>query len=265
MGIQPQTGEALFSWKREAVRAQGQPSTYDKPFSREALERAIWFNTWLLAAISGLISGLALFSLTHLSLLLTGERAGQYLDLLGIIFPGYRASTEGAWFGLIWAFILGSLSGAFVYQTYVRTAGAKALRNLCLQPTTRQVIPTLTLMISGPALGLSLGLLTALQLIGVTWWLVLRGTAPASYHAALLKYYLPGYSPSLIGGLIGGAWLFLYSYGFARLFAGIYNRVARWNNRGDVHERGGRAILAKTCCYSRCGACGSGGWTRTDI
>jgi hypothetical protein len=215
----------------EVMLATSQQSAPLKPFSREALERAIWFNTWLLAAISGIIAGLALFSLTHLSLLVTGPRAGKYLNLLGIIFPGYTASPAGAWLGLIWAFILGSLSGAFVYQTYVRTAGAKALRNLCLQPTTRQVIPTLTLMISGPALGFALGLLTALQLVCVTWWLVLRGTAPASYHAALLQYYLPGYSPSLVGALIGGAWVFIYAYGFARLFAGIYNRVARWNNR----------------------------------
>ena len=214
-----------------------QKSTSSEPFSREAVERAIRFNTWLLAAVSGTISGLALFSLTHLSLLLTGKRAGQYLDLLGIVFPGYTASPRGAWFGLIWAFILGSISGAFVYQTYVRTAGVNALRKLTLQPTTRQVIPTLTLMISGPALGLALGLLTALQLVAVSWWLILRGTAPESYHAALLKYYLPGYSPSPLGAIVGGAWLFFLVYGFARLFAGIYNRVARWNNRGGTHEQ----------------------------
>ena len=219
------------------VLAKNQSSLSPQRFSREALERAIRFNTWVLAAISGVLFGLALFSLTHLSLLLTGVRAGRYLNLLGIIFPGYTASPEGAWFGLIWGIILGGLSGAFVYQTYVRTAGVKALRNLCLQPRTRQVIPTLTLMISGPALGFALGLLTALQLIAMTWWLILRGTADQSYHAALLKYYLPGYSPSLLGAIVGGAWLFLYAYGFARLFAGIYNRVARWNNRGGTHER----------------------------
>jgi hypothetical protein len=217
--------------------ANNHQSTTSKLFSQEALDRAIWFNTWLIAAISCAISGLALFSFTHLSLLLTGAQAGRYLNLLGIIFPGYTASPEGAWLGLIWGFVLGSFSAGFVYQTYVRTAGVKALRNLCLQPKTRQLIPTLTLMISGPALGFALGLLTALQLVGVTWWLIFRGTADESYHAALLKYYLPGYSPSALGAIIGGFWAFLYAYGFARLFAGIYNRVARWNNRGGVHER----------------------------
>jgi hypothetical protein len=214
-----------------AMPGSNQDST-SKPFSREALESAIRFNTWLLAAISGAISGLALFSLTHLSLLLTGARAGQYLNLLGIIFPGYSASPKGAWFGLIWAFILGSFSGAFVYQTYARTAGFKALRKLYLEPGIRQLIPTLTLMISGPALALALSLLTAFQLIAVTWWLILRGTAQESYHAVLWTYYLPGYSLSPLGAVIGGAWVFLYAYGFARLFAGIYNRVARWNNSG---------------------------------
>jgi hypothetical protein len=232
VGIQSQLDFRII----DVVLAKIPPSSSSQPFSREALERAIWFNTWLLAAISGAVSGLALFGLTHLSLLLTGLRAGKYLNLLGIIFPGYGASPEGAWFGLIWGIILGSFSGAFVYQTYVRTAGAKALRNLCLQPTRRQVIPTLTLMISGPALGFALGLLTALQLVAVTWWLILRGTGDESYHAALLQYYMPGYSPSPVGAIIGGAWLFLYVYGFARLFAGIYNRVARWNNRGGTHE-----------------------------
>ena len=72
--------ETLFT-DCEVVLATSQQSTSLKPFSREALERAIWFNTWLLAAISGIISGLALFSLTHLSLLLTGARAGRYLNL----------------------------------------------------------------------------------------------------------------------------------------------------------------------------------------
>ena len=64
---------------------------------QELLRRGIRFNAIVLALVMGLFGGFGLFLLTHLSLLITGENAGRYLNLLGVFFPGYRATPTGAW------------------------------------------------------------------------------------------------------------------------------------------------------------------------
>jgi len=56
--------------------------------------------------------------------------------------------------------------------------------------------------------------------------LVLRGTADESVHAILLVNYLPGYSISLAGSLIGAFELFVLTWLMSLLFSGIYNRLA---------------------------------------
>ena len=57
----------------------------------------------------------------------------------------------------------------------------------------------------------------------VTAWLVLRGTADESLHAALLVNYFPGYSVSYLGGLFGAAHIFAITYLFSFIFAAVYN------------------------------------------
>ena len=53
-----------------------------------------------------------------------------------------------------------------------------------------------------------------------------RGTADESMHALLLGNYLPGYSVSYTGAVIGAVELFGITYLTCRLFSWIYNRVA---------------------------------------
>ncbi len=205
----------------------------------ELLRRGIRFNTIVLALVMGLFAGFGLFLLTHLSLLITGENAGRYLNLLGVFFPGYRATSTGAWFGLIWGFVVGAMSGGFVYYAYVRTVNTNLKHLVNRGQMAGQLIEPPVLRMSGHALGLSLGCFMAIQLAGATAWLVVRGTADQSPHAALLAHYLPGYQVSLAGGAIGALDLFVFTYGLALLLAWIYNRLVsiRFREEGLIPNR----------------------------
>jgi len=185
--------------------------------------QGLWLNTILLALCFGLCCGLALLFATFLSLAVTGEEAGLYLNLLGVFMPGYTATPLGAWIGFFWGFGYAAISGGVLYQTYIRAAGPLGGGEV-VQGVAR---------LSGLALGLSLGLLLALQLFFSSAWLVIRGTASESGRAALLSNYLPGYSVSWGGALLGAFWLFLYTLSFSLLFAFIYNAIARWRSEGS--------------------------------
>jgi hypothetical protein len=91
---------------------------------------------------------------------------------------------------------------------------------------TREIVKLPTLRVSGHAIGIALGTIMGAQLLIATSWLVIRGTAEQSAHAALLTHYLPGYSVSLTGALIGALDLFVITYIFSLIFSCVYNCVA---------------------------------------
>ena len=70
------------------------------------------------------------------------------------------------------------------------------------------------------------GLLTGTGLFVATAWLVVRGGETVGPHLGLLRYYLPGYSVTWSGALLG----FFYGVLLGALVGGltgwIYNRVA---------------------------------------
>lgn len=171
--------------------------------------------------------------LTYLSLAATGENAGRYLNLLGIFMPGYRASAVGAWIGFFWAFLYAAISGGVLYQVYMRAAGGRAEYTAC--PGAADLIMT---RLSGWALGLALGSILAAQLFLSTAWLIIRGTAGESTHAALLAYYLPGYSVSWTGAALGAFWVFGYTLALSMLFASIYNAIAGFRSKSRVQADG---------------------------
>lgn len=189
------------------------------------LRRGLLINSMILSAGFGLCCGFALLLATLLSLAVTGENAGLYLNLLGVFMPGYSVSAAGAWIGFLWAFTYAALTGFAVFQIYIRAGGdAKPVSSPRLLPT---------MHLSGRALGLALGSALALQLFVSSAWLVVRGTADESVHAALLSNYLPGYSVTWLGAAIGAFWLFLYALLLSMLLAWIYNAlVARREKRG---------------------------------
>ena len=81
-------------------------------------------------------------------------------------------------------------------------------------------------LISGNALGVALGVLLAVQLLLTTNWLVVRGTGESSTNAALLGQYLPGYTVSFFGSVVGAIGVFGLAFVLSHVLAWIYNFVA---------------------------------------
>lgn len=189
------------------------------------LHATIKLNTILLAGVCGGLAGLFLLVMTYLVFYLGGGEHDHYLNLLGIFFPGYNVSPVGAWIGLFWGIVAGAVSGAVIYRIYARSIRQQVQSYLDSDMPEGDFKPSV-LRISGHFLGLALGLLAALGLLVTTNWLVLRGTAQESVHAVLLANYLPGYTVTFTGSLIGAAQLFAVTYLLCLLLAGIYNLVA---------------------------------------
>jgi hypothetical protein len=113
-----------------------------------------------------------------------------------------------------------------LYMLYARSAGRHISDLVTSRRKTHEIVKIPTLRVSGHAIGIALGSIMSAQLIIATLWLVIRGTAGHSPHAALLSHYLPGYSVSLSGALIGALDLFVITYVFSLIFSLVYNCVA---------------------------------------
>jgi hypothetical protein len=196
-------------------------------------KRALWFNTAVISGVVGSSCGIGLLTATYASLMLTGENSGYYLNLLGVFFPGYTSSPIGAWIGAFWAFLFAAISSAVVFQVYARAISMNFARSLSFDHTAQTASNQLVIMISPVALGVAIGTILAAQLVLSTSWLVVSGKASNSPHAALLAHYLPFYTVSIPGALIGAVSLFVYGFVFAYLFAFLYNLFVKiWVGAG---------------------------------
>lgn len=72
--------------------------------------------------------------------------------------------------------------------------------------------------------GLAFGAVCGVGLLVATLWLVIRGGVNVGEHLNLLGIFLPGYSVSFAGALIGFVYAFVIGYGAGRTIAGLYNR-----------------------------------------
>ena len=81
--------------------------------------------------------------------------------------------------------------------------------------------------LNGQAWGISVGLVLAVGLLAATWLLVLRQGPNMGEHLGLLAVFLPGYSVTWIGGLIGFVYLFVIGYALGRLIGWVYNLQVR--------------------------------------
>jgi hypothetical protein len=189
------------------------------------LRTTVRINTLIMAVALGLLGGAILWLSTIILLVRDGEHVGRHLSLLAVFFPGYGVTWSGAWIGLLWGFVFGGLSGAILYWSYARTLRER-LPSMLLPPADG-VLPQPTMLLSGNALGIGLGALLALQLLVTTNWLVIRGTASYSDNAALLGQYLPGYTVSFAGSIIGALELFAAAFVVSHVLAAVYNFVAR--------------------------------------
>lgn len=190
------------------------------------LNAAIRVNARIMAVAFGMLGGAILWISTAILLVRGGYDVGVHLSLLSVFLPGYSVTWTGAWIGLGWGFVIGAISGQVLYRGYARTLRERLNSRLLDLGTPSALMPPIFL-ISGNALGVGLGALLALQLLLSTNWLVVRGTAPYSKTAALIGQYLPGYTVSFWGSVIGAIELFVIAFVISNVFAGVYNFVAQ--------------------------------------
>lgn len=196
------------------------------------LHATIKLNTVLFAAVCGLMAGVSLLLITYISLNRGLPDPGHYLNLLGFFMPGYNVSVKGAWIGLLWGGVIGALAGAVTYRIYARGIRQQVLDYFAHNKSEHD-LEYVVLRLHGHSLGLAIGGMVAIGLIATTNWLVLLGIADESVHAALLAQYLPGYSVSFGGSLVGALEVSIVAYLFCILLAAIYNLVHQVR-RGDA-------------------------------
>lgn len=195
------------------------------PIDENLLRATVKLNTLLFAGVCGLMAGLTLLFATYLSLYRGSPSPGHLLNLLGVFLPGYRVSPGGAWVGLLWGGLLGAISGTLMYRIYARSIRQQVAEYFA-GSRSGDDLEYAVLNLHGHSLGLAMGSIAALGLLITTNWLVIRGTAAESVHAALLSFYLPGYVVSTSGSLIGAVGIFVIAYLFCLLLGLIYNGVA---------------------------------------
>jgi hypothetical protein len=98
--------------------------------------------------------------------------------------------------------------------------------NQHLSAEERRILSTVMAEAHEQSWGIAFGLLLGLGVFAATNFLILKGGDPVGPRLALLSVYLPGYSVSFAGSLIGFVYLFVIGYGIGRTIVTIYNRLA---------------------------------------
>ncbi len=95
------------------------------------------------------------------------------------------------------------------------------------EQTEDDAISTVVVRLNSVTMGVVLGAFAGAVLLVATLWLVIKGGPKVGPHLSLLGQYLPGYSVSIGGSIIG----FLYGLGLGfvsgYLLGSVYNRVVR--------------------------------------
>lgn len=75
------------------------------------------------------------------------------------------------------------------------------------------------------AWGIAVALLGAVGIFVATNVLVIRGGPNVGQHLGLLGQYLPGYTVTFVGSVIGAVYFFVLGYVLGRLIGLVYNRL----------------------------------------
>jgi hypothetical protein len=198
----------------------------------QLLSAAIRFNAIVLGLVCGIVAALAIYLATRISLSMWGDHAGGYLSLLSVFFPGYTPTPGGAFIGAFWAFVFTGFGGSLTYWWYGRLLGKKMVSSVsAASEGSDPIFKPAILRFSAVPLGVAIGSAMGGALFLSTSFLVIRGTADSSVHAALLANYLPGYTVSFMGGMLGAGELFLFVFISCVTLAVIYNKVV------DIRQR----------------------------
>jgi hypothetical protein len=95
-------------------------------------------------------------------------------------------------------------------------------------------LPVRVLRLHALAMGLGCGVLVGLALFVATNWLVVKGGDVVGPHLELLAQFLPGYTVTFAGSLLGLAYGFLAGLVGGSLLSAVYNRIALRAPRGGV-------------------------------
>jgi hypothetical protein len=223
---------ALPNWQIEAAAPMGNYQNMQvtnknaQGVNLKLLNAAIRFNALMLGFTAGTLGALIVYFATQVSIAKWGDNSGGYLGLLAIFFPGYSVTSGGAWVGAFWAFVYAGTISALSYRLYGRVLGTR-ISDILLSttPTENPVLKPSVLRLHGVSLGAAMGMMAALCLFFSTTWLVVRGSAEESVHAALFSNYIPGYSVSIPGALLGAIALFVMVFLACLLLASVYNRI----------------------------------------
>jgi hypothetical protein len=162
---------------------------------------------------TGLMLGGALFIATVVLVLKGGVDKGAHLGRLSQVLPGYDVTVGGAFIGFMYAFVVGyALGRVLAPRRVVSISSATKSQGKHVR-------------LNGASWGLAIGLVLALMLFASTNALALRGGEHAGDLMQRLNIYLPGYSVSFAGSLIGAAYVFAIGWLFGRLIGVVYNRA----------------------------------------
>ena len=89
----------------------------------------------------------------------------------------------------------------------------------------REMISTAIARLRAGIMAIVCGLLTGSGLTVATLWLVLRGGPNVGQHLVLLRNYLPGYSVTWLGALLGFVYGAIVGGAVGWLTAWVYNRI----------------------------------------
>ena len=90
-----------------------------------------------------------------------------------------------------------------------------------------QLVRRAILRMNAVTTGLGAGVLTGTGLLLATMWLVIKGGPDPGPHLGLLSQFLPGYSVTFTGAIIGFLYAFVIGSCSGFVVARIYNALAR--------------------------------------
>lgn len=162
----------------------------------------------------GLLSGLGILIATNVLVLKGGENVGHHLGRLGNVLPGYDVTFQGSLIGFVYLFVVGYALGRLLSpKRPVPTAEARELLASRHPP------------IHGHVWGLALGVMAGGGLGALTAGLVVRGGDNVGELLGRLAIFLPGYTVTWPGALVGTLYLLVIGYAIGRVVAGLYNRT----------------------------------------
>jgi hypothetical protein len=91
--------------------------------------------------------------------------------------------------------------------------------------TEEQELQAALVRLNARAWGIAMGLLLGGGLFVATNVLVLKGGENVGQHLQLLGVFLPGYSVSFLGSLVGFVYLFVLGYIVGRFIGVVYNKM----------------------------------------